>query len=298
MVAALLALDIGGTKTDIVGEDGDGRRLFAAKVPSAGWDAEPERDGARWIAGHVGAVLPAAIEVALLSFGAQGINNDAVARNLEAALAAEGFAARAHNDADLIVPAAGLDAGIGLIAGTGSIAVSRDAAGRRLSAGGWGCVIGDEGGGAALVREAARAALRAHDSGTPDDGLLGALIAAFGVPDPERLTRRVNDIPTMENWAPHVPTVFAAADAGSRLAQEVVAGGGAALALIAGQLVKRGAIGSDVVAAGSVIVNQQRLFAAFGQALAERHPELKARLLDRPPVEGAAFLGRRYLGWR
>ena len=61
--------------------------------------------------------------------------------------------------------------------------------------GGWGWVIGDEAGAAGIVREATKAALLAHDDGAPDDGLLAALLAAFGVADAERLARAVNDEP-------------------------------------------------------------------------------------------------------
>jgi N-acetylglucosamine kinase-like BadF-type ATPase len=164
-----------------------------------------------------------------------------------------------------------------------------------MAAGGWGSVIGDEGGAAALVREATRAALRALDGGRPDDGLLSALIADFGVADAERLTRRVNDEPTAENWAPHCPAVFAAADAGSVLAQKVIVEGAKDLAALVGQLLARGAIGTDVVVAGSVIVNQTRLYDAFVEALNAAHPRLKVHKLTLGPVEGAVFLARKIL---
>lgn len=298
MTKALVALDIGGTKTQIVAETADGNRLVDVRVPSTGWDAEPETAGARWIASTIRGAISTDIEATRVVFGAQGINNDAVGRNLEAGLLEYGFRAEAHNDADLIVPAGGFDAGIGLIAGTGSIAVSRDNQGNRLVVGGWGSVIGDEGGGAALVREAARAALRARDAGLPDDGLLEALIADFGVPDAERLTRRVNDVPTTDNWAPHAPAVFAAAEAGSRLADSVIRHGAAALANLVAQLAGRGAIGSDVIAAGSVIVNQQRLFDALKAEMIAMKIDLNVHLLTVPPVNGAVFLARKRLGWR
>jgi N-acetylglucosamine kinase-like BadF-type ATPase len=197
------------------------------------------------------------------------------------------------NDASLLVAAAGFKQGIGVISGTGAIAVGADPLGHFMAAGGWGWVIGDEGGAAALVREATRAALRANDSGEPDDGLLGALIADFGVADAERLTRKVNDEPTMDNWAPHAPAVFDAADAGSLLAQMVIDDGAWALAELVGQLRKRGATGHDVVVAGSVILNQRRLLDAFRRVLADQQPDFKVHELAVPPVEGAVLLARR-----
>lgn len=293
MTDCIIALDIGGTKAHLVVETLDGRRILDIQIPSQDWDAEPLDQGAAWLAGKLRANLPAEVAIASLAFGAQGINSSDIARGLTSELAKLGYDATVVNDAALIVPAAGFDRGIGIIAGTGAIGVGRDSSGMHMAAGGWGSVIGDEGGAAALVREATRAALRALDEGRPDDGLLSALIADFAVTDAERLTRRVNDEPTAENWAPHCPAVFAAADAGSALAQKVIVEGAQSLAALVGQLLARGAAGTDVVVAGSVIVNQIRLYDAFEQAVHQRHPLLSVHRLTLPPVQGALFLARK-----
>ena len=165
--------------------------------------------------------LPPGAIVAALGLGAQGLDTDAIAREFAAAMP---WRTTAVNDAALLVPAAGLDSGLGVIAGTGSIGVGRDAHGTAIITGGWGWVIGDEAGAAGVVREATRAALFAHDDGLPDDGLLSALLDAFDVENPERLARTVNDEPTMDHWGPRAPAVFAAAGAGSALASSVIDG--------------------------------------------------------------------------
>ncbi|KAA0685963.1 hypothetical protein DTW90_34835 [Neorhizobium sp. P12A] len=295
MSECLIALDVGGTKTHIVVETIDGVRLVDIVVSSNGWDAEPPRDGAAWIAERLRAHVPADLKIGATAFGAQGVNSADIATQLEAELRAHGYQAKAVNDAALIVPAAGFSQGFGIIAGTGAIGVGADSNGKPLSSGGWGSVIGDEGGAAALVREAARAALRAADEGRPADGLLGALIADFGVEDAERLTRRVNDDPTAENWAPHCPSVFAAADAGSDLAAGVIEDGARHLAALVAQLIARGAVGTDIVVAGSVIVNQTRLLEGFKRSVGETNPSLVVHVLDVSPVEGAVFLARKML---
>src|SRR5437879_7072469 len=69
------------------------------------------------------------------------------------------------HDARLVLAAAGLDSGVALIAGTGSVAFGRDPGGREARAGGWGWLLGDEGSGAWIVREAAREVLRRADAG-------------------------------------------------------------------------------------------------------------------------------------
>lgn len=123
--------------------------------------------------------------------------------------------------------------------------------------------------------------------------MLHALDRDYGVADAERLTRRVNDDPTMDNWASHAPAVFAAAGAGSALAIDVIEAGARGLADNVRQLISRGAVGTDVVIAGSVFVNQMRLRDAFVCALRGVAPQLDVHLLQKAPVEGAVFLARR-----
>jgi N-acetylglucosamine kinase-like BadF-type ATPase len=292
----IAALDIGGTKTTLIIETTGGTRLLDVTEPSLDWEAEPAHEAAAWIAERVKRHTPAGGSIVSLAFGAQGIDRPETAHRLEGELKQLGFSTvTAVNDASLLIAAAGFTQGIGVIAGTGAIAVGADAGGRFMAAGGWGWVIGDDGGASALVREATRLALYANDSGKSDDGLLGALIADFGVADAERLTRKVNDEPTMDNWAPHAPAIFRAADAGSSLAAQAISAGARALADNVNQLLGRGAVGEDVVVAGSVIVNQKRLFDAFTAALAASHPGLRVHALGVAPVEGAVQIARRSL---
>jgi N-acetylglucosamine kinase-like BadF-type ATPase len=70
--------------------------------------------------------------------------------------------------------------GIVTIAGTGSIAFGRNAAGEAARAGGWGYVFGDEGGAFDIVRQALRAALRMEEGWGPPTVLKEALLEAAG----------------------------------------------------------------------------------------------------------------------
>jgi N-acetylglucosamine kinase-like BadF-type ATPase len=65
------------------------------------------------------------------------------------------------------IGAIGIDPGVLLIAGTGSIVIGRDKNGSMFRVGGWGPHFGDEGSGFWIGREAVRAALRSIDSQTP-----------------------------------------------------------------------------------------------------------------------------------
>lgn len=298
MTDVIVGLDAGGTKLGVRVETLDGARVADVSLPAEDWSASPPQSAARWLADRVGRVVPEGHRVVAVGVGAQGLDTAAHARELADALGGLGYPAVAVNDAALLVAAAGLETGIGVIAGTGSIAVGQDATGSPLFAGGWGWVLGDDGGAPAIVREATIAALTAHDDGThddgsDDDGLLAALLRAFGVDSAPALARAVNDTPTTENWGPHAPAVFAAADAGSALARGVVDRAADHLAGLVTQLIRRGAVGNGVVTSGSVIVNQPRLFAALSARVAAAHPQLTVVLLGDAPVAGGVALARR-----
>jgi N-acetylglucosamine kinase-like BadF-type ATPase len=288
-------MDVGGTKLAVQVETLDGQQCGFAEVAAADWEASPVAAAASWLDHHLRRAVPPGAEVVSLGVGAQGCNTPETSADLQQALAARGLAATVVNDGSLLVPAAGFEAGIGIIAGTGSVGVGADASGCVVRAGGWGWALGDEGGASAIVREATRAALLAHDSGMPDDGLLAALQSSYGVTTAEALARAVNDEPTVANWAPHAPVVFAAADEGSARATAVITSAAQALTALVGHLIDRGAVGTAVVAAGSVITRQPRLAQAFAEALGRGHPQLKFCLLAKPPVTGAVVLARRML---
>jgi N-acetylglucosamine kinase-like BadF-type ATPase len=289
----VVGADVGGTKLAVRVAPLDGTGVRAESTLAAdGWEASPVDRAARWLLERLTRAVPDGDEIAAVGIGAQGCDTQPHCARLAAAVEALGVPAVVVNDAALLVPAAGLDTGIGVIAGTGSIGVGTDAAGEVLFAGGWGWVLGDEGGAPAIVREAVRAALAAYDAGQPDDGLLTALLGHFGDPDPQTLARTVNDAPTPANWGPAAPAVFRAADAGSALAAAVVDEAGRQLVLLVTRLVGRGAVGDTVVAAGSVLVRQPRLAEAFRTRLAAAHPALTVSLLEVPPVAGAVALAR------
>jgi N-acetylglucosamine kinase-like BadF-type ATPase len=82
---------------------------------------------------------------------------------------------------DAVIALSGANAGepgIVAIAGTGSIAFGRNAAGHTARTGGWGYIFGDEGGGFDIVRQALRAALRSEEGWGPPTALASAIIDA------------------------------------------------------------------------------------------------------------------------
>lgn len=294
-VDVIVGVDVGGGGLAVRAETLAGDCVVDTMLAAHGWEPASAPAAAAWLRERLTACLPGDVRVRAAGVGAQGCDSPQVTVQLQQALGAVGLTATVVSDGALLIPAAGLEHGIALVADTGSVAIGTSADGEVLLAGGWGWVLGDEGGAAALVREATRAALSAHDAGQAGDGLLAALLAAFAVPTASLLARAVNDEPTVENWAPRAPAVFAAADAGSPLAAGVIVAAAGHLAALVGRLLDRGALGTTVVAAGSVIVGQPRLAEELRAWLSASRPDVELRILTAEPVTGAVTLARRLL---
>ncbi|MEU0970261.1 BadF/BadG/BcrA/BcrD ATPase family protein [Streptomyces sp. NPDC005917] len=292
----VVGVDVGGTKTHLralAGAD-----MVADRVrSSSGWRPHDPAAAAHWLTALVHEVLPAGARPAALAVGGHACETPRQCAGITAALRDfHQIPVLVVGDAELLVPAAGLAKGVGLVAGTGSVAVGRHADGSPVQVGGWGAVLGDEGGAAGLVREAARAVWAAHDRGEAPDSLATGLTAAFGVAEVPALGAALEGASDVSaEWGRHAPVLFAAADAGSVLAEEVIADGGRALAGLVLRLAARGLAVDDVVVAGGTILSQPRLYDAFAAALAKALPGARPRPLRLPPVEGAVALARSIL---
>lgn len=141
------------------------------------------------------------------------------------------------NDAEIAVEAAFEGAsGMILIVGTGSMALARLEDGSLCRAGGWGYLLGDEGGGYQLGLHGLRAILAMHDGGPPT-ALRDRLAARYGLATPEDWIRAVY----REQWPLQqvAPLVVDAAAEGDAEAQRILKEQTAALARQVGWLVGR-----------------------------------------------------------
>ncbi|KRD07626.1 BadF/BadG/BcrA/BcrD ATPase family protein [Streptomyces sp. Root264] len=292
----VVGVDVGGTKTHLRALAGDHVVVDHVRA-SSGWRPHDPVAAAHWLAVLLREALPANARPAALALGAHACETPLQCARIRVALQ-ELLGAPAHvvGDAELLVPAAGLDKGVGLVAGTGSVAVGRLPDGAPVQVGGWGAVLGDEGGAAGLVREAARAVWAAHDRGEAPDALARGLISSFGVPEVPALGAALESVADVSaEWGRHAPVVFAAAAAGSALARSVIAGAGEDLAALVARLAARGVAVDDVVVAGGTVLGQPALYEAFAGALGAAVPGARPQPLTVPPVEGAVALARSLL---
>lgn len=121
--------------------------------------------------------------------------------------------------------------GVVVIAGTGSMALGRNASGKTMRAGGWGYLFGDEGGAFDVVRNALRAALREEEGWGPATRLRQALLEAGGASNVNDLLHRfyTDEFPR-QRVAALAPLVDEVAAAGDAVAKQVLIEAGRTLA--------------------------------------------------------------------
>jgi N-acetylglucosamine kinase-like BadF-type ATPase len=293
----IVGIDGGGSKTLIASADRSGRAISLERgrgtspLESPGWrDALGEL--AQPFAGGPGL---AGVAAALPAFG-----------EVEAASAAqqqaigELFGAvpqRLLNDVDAAnIGAFAGGPGILILAGTGSMAWARDAAGQSHRTGGWGEVIGDEGSGYWIGSRVLGAVSKALDGRAEPTGLVPAVFDRLGLASDDGL----NDL---VGWASRLgearmqiaalaPLALERAEAGDPAAVAIVDAAAAELTLHVRTLERR--IGAPTMAwsfAGGLFASP-----ALRRAVAEGigRPPALPRL---PPVGGALLAAAQHLGW-
>lgn len=131
----------------------------------------------------------------------------------------------------------GEDGGI-VIAGTGSAGFAL-VKGRRISVGGHGFALGDQGSGAVIGRALVQHALLAHDGLAPASAMTREILERFDA-SPARMIEWSRTA-LSRDYAAFAPLAFAAAGAGNLAAKAIVTKAAAGLAAIARQLQRAGA---------------------------------------------------------
>ena len=286
---AVIGLDIGGTKTRGVRFE-DGAVVADESVGSSNVQNVTRAEAALHLAELFGRIGGGT--VAQVYAGAGGIDTDADAEALAALIAPHVPDARITvvHDSRLLLAAGGASAGVAVIGGTGSAAWGRNGLGEEARAGGWGYLLGDEGSGYWLGREAVRHSLRRMNQGLEPDELTTALLASCGVDDPNKLIALFHSPDTGRRyWAERARLVVDAAAAGHTASQELVDQAGRDLAGLAEQTVRQLGIDGPVILGGGLGMNVPRLQESFRSALAAAGIT-DVRILQQDPVFGVLQL--------
>jgi glucosamine kinase len=182
----VVGIDGGGTHTRAILADASGTVLARAEGVGTALRPGGESDAADVIQSLIAEVLASAdrsdTRPAVCVVGVAGAGQERAAQALWSALATRRIADDVSVQADATIAlddAFGDDAGVLLIAGTGSVAFARAPDGRLERCGGWGPFVGDEGSGGWLGRRTLSVVTASQDGREPESALTGAVLTAL-----------------------------------------------------------------------------------------------------------------------
>jgi len=312
---AVLAVDGGNSKTDVALVAADGTMLGSARGPGV--------TGTMRLTDTIG-VLGAAARLAAEQAGLRAAGSGGqIARHLSACVANADLpeeeqqlagAVRAEGWSDTVEVAndtfavlrAGLDDlgphwGVGVTCGAGINCVGVAPDGRTSRFLSFGPLSGDWGGGHTLGTEAVFWAIRAEDGRGPDTVLREAVAAHFGVPSMRDAAVAFHTgALSWEALLGLVPALFEAAEAGDAVALDLVRRQAEEVCLMVLSAMRRlgltdqpvpVALGGGVLAARDPLLTSE-----ITKRLADEAPLAEPRIVDVPPVVGAALLGLDHIG--
>ncbi len=292
----MIGIDAGGSKTVCRLADADGHVIAEARGPGAGLHVMADADVARTLGDVIRQVSrsdrpgPSAVCLGMAGVDRPG-EPERMARVLEGLI--PGTRALVVSDALIALETGAPDEpGVVIVAGTGSMAYGRNAAGRAARAGGWGYVLGDEGSGYWMGRQALQAVMRAADRRGPQTALTPRVLAHWGVDRPQGLVEKVYaSDPKPSTIAALASLVEDAAVAGDPIAQRIVSHGAAELATAATSVAARLELeDTPMVLGGSLFRVMPSLTAEVTGELGRRMPNSTVRPLAADPVVGAIRL--------
>jgi N-acetylglucosamine kinase-like BadF-type ATPase len=309
---AVLAIDGGNSKTDVALVAADGSVLGRARG-----DGVP----GMLAADRTLAALSAAVADAARAAGLA--DRRPVARQLAACIAnadlpeeeerlsellsAQGWAQSAlvANDTFAVLRA-GLDGaepryGIGVTCGAGINCVGVAPDGRTTRFLALGDISGDWGGGASLGVAAVWSAVRAEDGRGPPTALREAVAAQLGAATMRDVTIGLHTgVISYDALRRLVPAVFAVAGRGDAVARDIVRRQAEEICVMATTAIRRLGLADEavtVVLGGGVLAARDPLLTCLiTEFLALAAPRATPRVVDAPPVVGAALLGLDELG--
>lgn len=290
MSPAVLGLHIGGSRTHALrselGSQDAGDTEAPALTESSANLSSVGHQGVDAVLRRIAAATGDGVEV--VCAGAAGADTPASRAVLTGLLAQHFPGARIEvvHDTRIILAAADLDAGVVLVAGTGSVAWGRNTEGKEARSGGFGYLLGDEGGGYSVVRDAVREALREHYAGLEPGTLVKALLGATASGDALQLMDFFYAKPEPDHWASLAPLVLELAVEGDSAAVRIQAEAAHSLATLARQVLGELGLDLPVVMAGGLLKNQQQLAGAVARKLSLEDPSA-VRILHDSPVRGA-----------
>jgi N-acetylglucosamine kinase-like BadF-type ATPase len=296
-------LDGGGTKTQAVIVDRGGREIARATSGPSNYHSVGQAATHASLHAAIGQVLVQAgakpDDLAAIGLGMAGVarlQDVQVMRALLAQVAPTTCLAITHDAETALVGGIGRRYGAILIAGTGAIAYGINAGGETQRADGWGYLLGDDGSGYWIGRQALRATARACDGRSSKTTLANQILVALGLHACDELVERVygRDLSVPE-IAALAPVVLAAALREDRVARGILCQAGAQLGHTLCTVLRRlnmGAQAFEIVLLGGVLSAESLVRETVVAALEDFAPAAKVIEPRNSAAFGAALLAR------
>lgn len=202
---------------------------------------------------------------------------------------------RLTNDAELVLGGLEHMVGVALIAGTGSIALGRNAQGEARRAGGWGHLLGDEGSGYAMGRCALQAVMRAADGRGEATALLPAILREWGLVEASDILLKIYPEVDKAVIAGLSSLVLRSAEAGDRVAGGIVREAVDELALVASTVGH--ALGFDrdllpLALGGGLLLHEQTFREDVLRRIQQRQQVGAVKLVAEPALSAARTLAQ------
>jgi len=186
--------------------------------------------------------------------------------------------------------------GVVCISGASSVAFGRNERGECARAGGWGCMVSDEGSRHWIGQRAVSQCLRALDMGR-SSRLIAGIMEHWRIVTREHLVQQCHRA-QVPDFSDLFPVVLSAAESGDPLATEILSAAGTELARIAQVVlrrlwVSRGPV--EVTITGGVFLNSARVLQVFGNVIRSDRPEVHVQPSERQAFEGALYLAQHAL---
>jgi len=297
-VLHVLGIDAGGSKTVCLLADEDGRVLAEARGSGANLQASGELEVEKVLHGVMAETLGERdVRPDAICLGIAGVDRPSDAAAVRAIMRRIASTSRTLvvNDALIaLVAGAGDDPGVVIVAGTGSIAYGRDASGRATRAGGWGYLLGDEGGGFWIGRAALSAVVRQFDGRGPSTLLTEMVLDQMGLSTPTDVIHAVYDHGLPRRSIASIASIVQRAyDAGDAIASEILDRAAAELTSAAASVITRLDMRGEelrIVLSGGIFVGIPALVPNVSSRLPEIAPRCRVRRLHVDPALGAVHL--------
>ena len=297
----VLGIDAGGTKTVCYLADESGRIVGDGRSGGANLQSHGELEVEK-VLHHVieQAIADRAIAPAAMCLGVAGVDRQEDDQIVRGILRRLGFRTHALvvNDALIaLVAGTGDEPGVVLISGTGSIAYGVNEAGFAARSGGWGYVLGDEGSGYWIGREALTAVMREADGRGTRTRLTALILEHFQLAKVDGLVREVYDRGLQRQAIAALgPVVERARADGDVVAAEILAAASEELSRAAESVIQRLHMRGQsfrTVLAGGMFRVVPWLAESVARRLAEVAPRTSVARLEVEPAMGAVHLALR-----